>query len=417
MEFIDCKKNNLPTLDMTQTSSITNDTFVSHTLQEHCSICCRPLIETIDLPGLPLTETYCRESVTDKLPNIDQKFLFCSVCGHGQLRTQIAPNILYGSNYCFRTSASATARQGTQFFLSVLDEVAPVRQFQCVLDLGCNDLFLLNLLKDRAQFRVGIDPVWQGRESERVDKSIQVIGRNFEDVDLSELPAKPDLIVCRHTLEHIFDPCSVVKLLIDNAAEDALFIFEVPGFDGLIQRFRFDHIFHQHAQYFSLASFLKLLEKVGGRHLLHRFNLHDWGAMAVAFVRGTANVPVPARIWKPTEIIGRYRLFQKQMQTAGILLDFCTDSPLYGYGAAQMLPVLGYHMNTDFSQLIGVLDDDASKDGIGYWNLPVKVMLTSKVVNLHEATVLITAIDNIQPIMKKLMISRPQHVIHPLNII
>ena len=29
-----------------------------------------------------------------------------------------------------------------------------------------------------------------------------------------------------------------------------------------------------------------------------------------------------------------------------------------------MLPVLGYHMGTDFSELKAVLDDDASKDGI-----------------------------------------------------
>lgn len=371
----------------------------------------------IDLPALPLTDTYCREPIADPLPGIDQRLLYCRSCGHGQLEAQIAPAVLYGSNYCFRTSASATARKGTEFFLSVIDEAALDRQFRCVLDLGCNDLFLLNLLKDRAEFRVGIDPVWQGRENERADLSIQVFGQNFEDVDLGALPAKPDLIVCRHTLEHIVDPCRIVKMLMNVAANDALFVFEVPGFDGLIQRFRFDQVFHQHAQYFTLASFLKLLETVGGRHLLHRFNFHDWGAMAVAFVRGDASTRTEARLWSKAEINNRYRLFQRQMQAAGELLSFCENLPLYGYGAAQMLPVLGYHMDTDFSELIAVLDDDESKDGIGYWNLPVKVMLPSKAADLHEAAVLITAVDNVQPIMKKLLSRRPRHIIHPLNII
>lgn len=382
-----------------------------------CSVCGGAVAPIIDLPVLPLTDTYCRESIADPLPGIDQRLLYCQSCGHGQLETLIAPAVLYGSNYCFRTSSSATARKGTEFFLSVIDEAAPGRQFRCVLDLGCNDLFLLNLLKDRAEFRVGIDPVWQGREGEREDMSIHVFGKNFEDVDLGALPAKPDLIVCRHTLEHIADPRRVVQALMGIAADDALFVFEVPGFDGLIQRFRFDQVFHQHAQYFTLASFLKLLETVGGRHLLHRFNFHDWGAMAVAFVRGDASTRTEARLWSNTEINARYGLFQKQMQTAGELLAFCAGAPLYGYGAAQMLPVLGYHMGTDFSELIAVLDDDASKDGVGYWNLPVKILLSGKVTDLHEAAVLITAVDNVQPIMKKLLTSRPRHIIHPLNII
>jgi SAM-dependent methyltransferase len=324
---------------------------------------------------------------------------------------------LYGSNYCFRTSNSATARKGTEFFLSVIKEAAPERKFRCALDLGCNDLFLLNLLKDKAEYRVGIDPVWEGREDDREDKSIQVFGKNFEDVNLTTLPAKPDLIVCRHTLEHMVDPLRVVQELMNNAADDARYVFEVPGFDGLIERFRFDQVFHQHAQYFTLASFLKLLEIVSGRHLLNRFNFHDWCAMAVAFVKGTVSSPTDVKLWAAAEISKRYALFQKQVYAAGDLLNSYATSPLYGYGAAQMLPVLGYHLKTDFGNLIAILDDDESKDGIGYWNLPVKVLASNKAENLREATVLITALDNVQPIMQKLLAIRPRHIIFPLNTI
>jgi SAM-dependent methyltransferase len=392
-----------------------NDISIQH--RNSCSICGGAISPVIKLPKLPLTDSYCRHPVDNPLPGIDQRLLYCESCGHGQLETLIAPAVLYGSNYCFRTSSSATARKGTEFFLSVIKEAAPDRKFRCVLDLGCNDLFLLNLLKDKAEHRVGIDPVWEGREDEREDKSIQVFGKNFEDVNLTNLPAKPDLIVCRHTLEHIVDPLRVVQALMNIAADDALFVFEVPGFDGLIERFRFDQVFHQHAQYFTLASFLKLLEIVSGRHLLHRFNFHDWSAMAVAFVKGTVSSPTDVKLWAASEISKRYALFQKQIHAAGDVLNSYATSPLYGYGAAQMLPVLGYHMKTDFGNLIAILDDDESKDGIGYWNLPVKVLSCSKVENLREATVVITALDNVQPIMQKLLAIRPRHIIFPLNTI
>lgn len=397
--------------------------------RERCSICSGALLAAIELPALPLTDTFCLTPVQEafKQPElfrsaaalsiVDQRLLYCQACGHGQLQNLIAPEQLYGSHYCFRSSASATARKGTDFFMAVLDEVASDRRFRCALDLGCNDLYLLGRLASRAELRVGIDPVWGGREDERADKSILLFGKNVDAVDLNALPEKPDLIVCRHTLEHLVEPRQVVESLMNSAADDALFIFEVPGFDGLLERLRFDQVFHQHAQYFTLASFLRLLDGVGGRYLLHRYNYHDWGAMAVVFARGKTAAQPEARRWLPAEIQSRYRLFQAQMRLSKEALDLHTDGIVYGYGAAQMLPVLGYHLGTDFGELVAVLDDDPAKDGLGYWNLPVKVMHSSHVGDLAQSTVLITAVDNVQGIMQKLLSQRPRHIIYPLSII
>jgi SAM-dependent methyltransferase len=387
--------------------------------RDRCALCGGGLEAVLDLPGLPLTDTYCREPVENPLPGIDQRLLFCADCGHGQLETQISPQVLYGANYCFRTSTSATARKGTQFFLSVLDAVAPKRRFRCVLDLGCNDLYLLSQLKGRADVRIGIDPVWKGRESEREDSSIVVHGSSIEEFAPTMLPEKPDLVVCRHTLEHIFEPREVLSLLMELAAPDALFIFEVPGFDGLISRFRFDQIFHQHLQYFSRASFLRLLQNVGANFLLHRENYHDWSAMAVAFTRSrSGDVPPQSAVRPSLEAIqNRYTLFKEQMAATSAVLAALEDSKIYGYGAAQMLPVLAYHLETDFSQLIAVLDDDPAKDGLGYWNLPVRVLPPSRAPDISEASVVITAIDNVVPIMTKLLANRPRHILCPSFII
>ena len=237
---------------------------------------------------------------------------------------------------------------------------------------------------------------------------------NFEDIDWTKLPEKPDLIVCRHTLEHIVDPVAVVKKLMNLASDDAIFIFEIPGFDELIERCRFDQVFHQHVHYFSLASFLKMLEVVSGKYLMHRYNFHDWGAMAVAFTKGNSIESLDVRYWSIHDIIGKYAIFQSHLQNVGKLLKTKFRAPIYGYGAAQMLPVLGYHMNTDFSELVAIIDDDDSKDGIGYWNLPVKVVSQKKIGNLADTIVVITAIDNVKPIMTKLLANRPLQILNLL---
>lgn len=386
--------------------------------RDTCLICDSHLDPLIELPELPLTDSYCREPVENALEGIDQQFLYCADCGHGQLESQVSPAVLYGTNYLFRTSASATARGGTKFFLSVLDQLVGERAFRCALDLGCNDLFLLKQLACRAALRAGIDPVWRDRESERDDPEILLFGKDVEELDLrSVLPEPPDLIVCRHTLEHIADPKAVLLQLLEVCSDDALILFEVPALEPLVTRGRFDQVFHQHLHYFSLGSIQRLIAATGGQYLGHWRNYHDWGALVVALRKGSfenpASVPSPFA-WK--DVSERYGLFRQQMAMTSTVLNGLGGSR-FGYGAAQMLPVLAYHMETDLACLDAVIDDDPDKDGLGYWNLPVRVTHSSKVEGLADASVLITAVDNVQPIMSRLLADRPRHILYPFHLI
>ena len=391
--------------------------------REHCAVCgSGELNVAIDLPNLPLTGRYSKEAMKNPVKGIDQRLLICADCGHAQLAEQVAPNALYSDSYSFRTSVSATARHGTSFFLSALDEIAPGRHFNCALDLGCNDLYLLKQLQGRADARVGIDPVWASKEDQKDDKSITVIGDTIENVNLdSALEAPTDLVVCRHTLEHIYEPRTVLQQLLAAATENALFLFEVPGFEGVVHRLRFDQVFHQHPQYFTLASFRRLIQEVGGVYLSHWENYHDWGALLVAFAKGGKGQEQRGEIVEPTfdvsAIRERYAIFRRQLSTANDTLKSLEGTTIYGYGAAQMLPVLAYHLDNDLSSLTAVLDDDPAKDGLHYWNLPLVIRHTASVTDFDAASVFITAVDNVKPILSKLLARRPRHIIYPFHII
>jgi len=400
----------------------TNHEVIIGTTRDRCAICgSRELELAIDLPGLPLTDTFCRKITIDAIGGIDQQLQFCLVCGHAQLSCQVNPGILYGSGYGFRTSASVTARKGTEFFLSFLNELAPGRQFSCILDLGCNDLYLLQQLQGRARIRCGIDPIWISREDQVEDESLLVIGAPIEEVDLGlRLEARPDLILCRHTLEHIGDPVTVLHRLFAFAAEDALFLFEVPGLEALVNRFRFDQVFHQHLQYFSLASFHRLIRETDGYYLSHRINYHDWGALLIAFTKKNGNVKEWIESFAKLElpvINMNYNIFLEQMANMNQVLKTLDGSLIYGYGAAHMLPVLSYHLKNDFSSFKAIIDDDASKDGWYYSNLPVPIKHVDKADDLMDASIFITAIDNVKPILIELLKQRPRHILYPFNLI
>lgn len=388
--------------------------------RENCGVCfSQSLYEVIDLPKLPLTGVYSPHAPKENLVGYDQVLLRCAECGQAQLSYFLDPKLIYGGTYSFRTSVSPTAQKGTEFFLSFLDSVAKDKKFKCALDLGCNDLHLLKKLRPRAASLMGIDPIWQGRESGNPEKDIKVYGETIESLDLKKIcDTPPDLIVCRHTLEHIYEPRKVIELLKSVAAPDALFVFEVPGLDPLIRRFRFDQVFHQHLNYFSVSSFARLFRETGFEFISWKENYHDWGALAVAF-RPSEKPTTKSEELKPTfseaELKSRYQVFTRQMQASSEIISSFSAERLVGYGAAQMLPVLCYHLKNDLSQMKMILDDDPAKDGIFYENLSVPIALPEKCKNFSDCTVVITAIDNAMRIIEKIK-SRPKHLVYPFHI-
>ncbi|OGL41486.1 MAG: hypothetical protein A3C43_01325 [Candidatus Schekmanbacteria bacterium RIFCSPHIGHO2_02_FULL_38_11] len=385
-----------------------------------CAVCNNEnLIEIMSMPELPITGLFSKKKHADFSEGFDQALLWCPECGHGQLRNQINPEILYDSQkYTFRTSLSTTAQHGTEIFLDYLKTLIPNKKIECIIDVGCNDLYLLNKMKSFGKTRIGIDPIWTSKKPDNDDQNLHVIGGALEDIDLEKaLPCKPDLIVCRHTLEHIFDPQTVLKKLIDCSTANTLFLFEMPGFESLITKGRFDQVFHEHLQYFSLSSLSVLLEKCGAELIGFTENYHNWGALIVAFRKKTSKQKRFKFPFAKEDIERKRNLFFSQMDnTRKILFEF-KNTHIYGYGAALMLPVLAYHLKTDLSFLKAVIDDDKEKDDLFYANLPVQVQHSNKIENTNGLTIFVTAIDNIKPIMTKLFAFRPKHIIYPLHII
>lgn len=380
-----------------------------------CAVCGGEPEPVVELPSLPLTALFTPQPPTVAPPAHDQALLYCPTCGHGQLARRLPAASLYDATYSFRTSASGTARRGTDWFVSVVDELAPGRRFHCAVDVGCNDFYLLRQLAGRAARRVGVDPLWAVETPAPGDPGIEVIGGTVESTDFDALGEAPDLIVCRHTLEHVAEPLAALEKLLSVAATDALLVFEVPGFDALVARLRFDQVFHQHYHYYSLASFTRLLAAAGGRYLAHRANYHDWGAMLVAFTKGAESRPPADPPGDLTELRQRYELFRRHLTVAAEALERL-PAPRYGYGAAQMLPVIAWHLGTDLSCLTAVLDDDPAKDGWWYANLPLQIR-RPPVDDWSAASVLVTAVDNAAPILTRLMAERPRHVLFPLPVI
>lgn len=376
-----------------------------------CAICSSSLEELWFLPRLPFTEKYGRYDPQHNL-FMDQSLLGCPVCGHVQLKKQISPQILYTpSEYSFRTAQSFSAKAGTDFFYNFFRKTAQEKSFQVFLDVGGNDLYLAKKLNKQVPKRYVIDPVCQANDGEVIE-GVHVIGKFIEDVSLS---MKPDLVFCRHVLEHLANPKEILQKLFSECDEKALFIFEVPCFEHLMRASRWDAIFHQHYHYFYLDSFKRLLLETGGKYLDHVYNEQGscGGSLLIAFQKINKSVAKAALkrvdLTAYKDSIEKYELFMNRFSEK--LKIFKKD--VYGYGASLMLATLAYHLKTDLSELICILDEDEQKNGWEYQNLPVKVCHPKNEKQLLQANFMITSLENNRLIYQKLLSYSPKNILLP----
>lgn len=394
--------------------------------RNHCVVCETKLFEPLmQLPKFPLTEIYIKQPAHEKLGFVDQEFHLCEKCGHGQLKYVIDPDFLYGSSYKTRTSTSSSAVSAIDKFLVFIHDTLKNRPVKTIFEIGCNDLYTLKKLKHKADKLYGIDPVLKGKEKLFQDDKIKVIGDFFENVDLKRLGVTMDLVLSSHTLEHIEKPKQLIQRLLDVSTDKTIFFFQFPGFEELVRDAHFDQIFHQHLNYFSLESVLYLLDKVGAELVDFRINPYHWGTLMIAFRKKRRRSNLNLAFRKRARTISRntvrkqFQIFKDCMDLTAKRIDAFTDKTLYGYGAALMLPVLEYYTHR-ISRLRYIIDDDPSKAGFYYLNVPVQIKPLNQIKEVEKSVVVVTAINSMQAkrsILGKLMKLNVEKIIIPDNLI
>lgn len=386
----------------------------------NCQVCGRssagPLFELSDFP---MTEIYVKEKVKEKLGCVDMSFHLCDRCGHGQIANVIDLELQYGDSeqFYFRASESATGRESADFFIDFFNSVAGKKRFKSIIEIGCNDMYVLNALRSRADRLIGIDPILREKEKEYTRGNVTAIGDFLENVKLGE---DIDVVLCKDTLEHVSEPKQFVKSVVDLSGNDSIFIFQFPLLETILSGCRFDQVFHQHLNYFSLQSVIYMLDELKCELIDYKININHWGMLLIAFKKRagkskrTYNFPNVTE----TQVLGRYKVFQDNMRATNDRINLLKGEKIYGYGAALMLPALSYYLGNDFSSFECILDDDKSKAGLSYINLPVTIRALKSTDDISSAIVFITAvsaINNARRILVKLFSLNPKQIIVPMS--
>ena len=128
------------------------------------------------------------------------------------------------------------------------------------LEIGSSYGYLLHLLKQKgAKSVLGIEPGDEGIQGSR-KYGIPLIQEFFPT---EKLQGTFDVIFSHAVLEHIEDPLSIVEEMAKRLNSDGLIFFAVPECGKKLRVGDVSIISHQHVNYFTGRSLLRLLETVG----------------------------------------------------------------------------------------------------------------------------------------------------------
>jgi hypothetical protein len=158
---------------------------------------------------------------------------------------------------------SPTFNRWSQALTARLVEQYGIRGRQ-VLEIGCGKgEFLAGLCQAGDNEGIGYDPAFvPGRLPREVAGRLEFRTRMW-DADCGLQGA--DVVVCRHTLEHIPGVRDFLGAVLEATAgrADTLLFFEVPDTTRILENAAFWDIYYEHCAYFTVASLTRLFRSVG----------------------------------------------------------------------------------------------------------------------------------------------------------
>lgn len=224
------------------------------------------LLPVLSLGSLPLSDGLLREDELDRPePRYPLDVAFCPGCGLVQILDTVPPEILFGRDYPYFSSVSATLLAHSKAHVAERLPELPPGPDTLVLELASNDGYLLQFYREAGVRVLGIDPA-PGPVAAARAKGIETIEAFFSRALGEALVAdgrRADLVHANNVLAHVADVHGFldgIRLVLKDGGRA---VIEVPYVRDLVEKLAFDTIYHEHLCYFSVTALDRLVRPHG----------------------------------------------------------------------------------------------------------------------------------------------------------
>lgn len=206
---------------------------------------------------------FSNEKDARDFPRGDIELGFCKSCGfisNMAFDTNVQDySPLYEDQQCY----SPTFNEFAKGLAAHLIEKYDLRG-KSVVEVGCGKGDFLALMCEMGNNRgVGIDPSCEKDRIESAAADRITIVQDYYSERYSHYTG--DMVMCRHTLEHIHDTRRFVETIRKGIGDrrDTVVFFEIPEVSIVLQNLVFWDIYYEHCSYFSPGSLARLFRSCG----------------------------------------------------------------------------------------------------------------------------------------------------------
>lgn len=329
------------------------------------------------LPTPPANNLCTSFKKSIKSKKIPLSVVMCKKCKHIQLEYIVSPKHLF-KNYLYASSQSDFFKNHFKQFAKDLKDYVP--EGSLVVEVGSNDGYLLNELKNNNFIPVGIEP---SKKLCLISKQYDtnVINNYLCSKSIKKIKSKygaADVVLGNNVFAHIDNILESFLLVNQLLKNNGIFIIEVADFNKIVKDGIFDTIYHEHMSYHTVSGIVELAKRSG-------FSLKDvvdisshGGSLRFLFEKNDSfyiSDKVKEKIKKENVSIKSFytiekNIKQKQYDLNNIIEGNFYDYEIIGYGAPAKLVTLMHQMGIK-TNIRYVIDDNALKQnkyvpGLGY---------------------------------------------------
>jgi 2-polyprenyl-3-methyl-5-hydroxy-6-metoxy-1,4-benzoquinol methylase len=142
-----------------------------------------------------------------------------------------------------------------------------------VVEVGCGKgYYIEKIAKKRSDCKIyGFDTSYNGNVKNHYP-NMQIFKKYYDEACKS---LHPDIVICRHVIEHIHQPEAFLREIRSSMPENAILFLETPNIEWILKNEMIFDFFYEHCSYWSKSSLENALKVVGFEPLETKTRFND----------------------------------------------------------------------------------------------------------------------------------------------
>ena len=386
--------------------------------KNYCPCCnSRNIKYAFSLESTPLEDSFQKSKKKNKFDKLySLKLLFCKSCTNLFLDYFIDPNSSY-KNYLYNTSNTKGLSNHYDDYAKYLKKEYFKDISNCkILDLGSNDGSLLNSFKKNGFNVLGIEPAKEQAfiANQLKLKTINTYFNYKITRQIKKTFGLADIVSANYMLANVNHLRKFMKNISRVIKKDGIIVIQTGYHPLQFKKLMFDYIYHEHFNYFTIKSLLRILSNINFKIIDAEVNSFKGSSLRIIATNKTNNKLVikNKNINKLINLENVLKLNNKlyydlfiskvnyQKIVVNKFLSKYQSKKIFGFGASHSTTTLIHHFNLE-ANLSYIIDDNKLKNFTYSPHFKIPVIHTSLLSKFKPDIIVILAWQHKKNILKQ----------------